>query len=130
MKLKVNTTHTVTTEDLEIFCDPPLTFEAVGNIGPHLWGQLRDWHKGNYPPEDVVGFIPKLFVSVSQNGDTYPLTTPEDAKALEDAVGNEFLSDLVESYWNYEFDFFKKKRAASANSLSQSDDSKPSEPTT
>jgi hypothetical protein len=127
LKLKVKTTHKVTTEELEIFCDPPLTFEAVGNIGPQLWDELRDWSNERYPPEKAVDFVPKLFVSVSQNGDTYPLATPEQAKALEDAVGGEFLSDLVENYWGYEFSFFKKKRAASANSLKGSGDSKADE---
>jgi hypothetical protein len=129
LKLKVKTTHTVTTDELEMVCDPPLTFEAVGNIGPHLWGELRDWSKGEYPMEEIVDFIPKLFVSVSQNGDTYPLTTPAQAKALKESVGDEFIADLIESYWNYEFTFFKKKRAASANSLKESDDSKADEPT-
>jgi len=114
--LKVKTSLTVTTDELEVFCDPPLTFEAVGNIDPNLWSQLKAWSEKNYPLEQAVNFVPKLFVSVSQNGKAYPLTTEAAAEELRQAVGDPFLCDLIENYWNYEFNYFKKKRLVSASS--------------
>ena len=125
MKLSVRTTHTVTTDDIDVYCDPPLIFEAVGNIDPQTQTRLADWHKANYPPEQAVAFIPKLFISVSQNGEVYPLTTEADAQALREAVGDTFLSDLVERFWTYELNFFKKKRNGSVNLLSASENGTP-----
>jgi hypothetical protein len=115
MKLSVRTTHILTTDDLRIFCDPPLTFEAIGSIDPHTRIELSAWHDSDYPAQQAVGFIPKLFLSVAQNGQSYPLTTDEDALALQDALGDKFISRLVNAYWDYEYRYFQKKELASAN---------------
>jgi hypothetical protein len=125
---KVKTTLMVTTEELEVFCDPPLTFEAVGNIDPNLWSQLKEWSERDYPPGEAVNFVPRLFFSVSQNGKAYPLTTQAEAEELRQAVGDAFLCDLVENYWTYEYSYFKKKRLASASLLAEHATGNGSEP--
>jgi hypothetical protein len=118
--LKVKTTHTLTTDDLEIFCDPPLTFESAGSMDPRTVQELREWYKNHCPNEQAVMFVPKIFLSVAQNGKAYPLTTQEDAMALQKAVGDKFISRLVNSYWNYEVGYFEKKQSGSVNSLTES----------
>jgi len=121
MKLTVRTTHTLTTNDLRVFCDPPLTFEAVGSIDPRTRIELSAWHDSDYPSGQAVSFIPKLFLSVAQNdsdgpmGPAYPLTTDEDARALQDALGDRFISRLVNAYWDYEYKYFQKKELASVS---------------
>jgi hypothetical protein len=129
MNLKAKTVRVVSTDDLELFCDPPLTFEASGRINDKLTAELQQWFKGGYDPAKTVEFIPQLFMSVSQNGDTYPLTTTADAEALRAALGDGFLLDLVEAFWDYDYRFFARRRAASANSspaLDAGEASKPS----
>jgi len=113
--LSVQTTMRVTADDLEIYADPPLTFEAIGRVNDTLHRELAAWASAGYPPDQTARFIPRLFLSVAQNGQSYPLATPDDAQALRDAVGDEFLANLVESFWDYEFSYFKKKRLASMN---------------
>jgi hypothetical protein len=129
MKLKVRTTHTLTTDDLEMFCDPPLTFEAVGSIDPRTSRDLSTWHSSKFPEGQAVDFVPKLFLSVAQNGTSYPLTTVEDARALQEAVGEKFVSRLVLSYWNYQATYFEKKQAASVSLSPESGTGNGSEPT-
>jgi hypothetical protein len=129
MKLKVRTTHTLTTDDLRVFCDPPLTFEAVGSIDPHTRIGLSAWHDSDYPTGQAVDFIPKLFLSVAQNGTAYPLTTSEDAQALQDALGDRFISRLVNAYWDYEYRYFQKKELVSVNLSPASGTGNGSEPT-
>ena len=129
LNLTVKTTHVVTTDDLEIFCDPPLTFEAIGRINDKLHNELRAWANKNHPIGQTVKFVPQLFLNVSQNGNTYPLATDADAEALRGAVGDDFLHNLVESFWDYDFLFFRQKRLASANSLQTSAAGNGSEPT-
>ena len=116
LNLSVKTTHTISTDDLEIYADPPLVFEAVGRINDKLHNDLRAWSNKNHPIDQTVKFVPRLFLSVSQNGDTYPLTTDADAQALREAVGDDFLHDLVESFWDYDYLFFRRKQLVSASS--------------
>lgn len=118
--LKIQTTETITTDDLEIFVgELPLIFEAVGNIPGPLQDDLLTWSRADYPLPQTLQLVPRLFLSVSQNGDTYPLTSQAEAEALRAAVGEELLRDIVEGYWNYRYRFFKRKRLASANSLTE-----------
>ena len=118
LNLAIKTTMVVSTDDLEVFSDPPLTFEAIGRINDTLHRELAAWANAGYPADQTARFIPRLFLSVAQNGQSYPLATPDDAQALREAVGDEWLANLVESFWDYEYNYFKKKRLASA-SLSQ-----------
>ncbi len=122
MKLNIQTHHTITTNDLELFCDPPLTFEAVGRIADQTHNALLEWAKNDYPEEKTLEFLPHLFVSVSQNGETYPLNNDGAAREFREAVGLTFVQDLIEAFWNYEFYYFKKKRLASINSSTASAD--------
>lgn len=113
--LSIQTTMTLTTDDLEIYADPPLSFEAIGRVNDTLHRELAAWVSAGYPADQTARFISRLFLSVAQNGQSYPLSTADDAQALRAAVGDEFLANLVESFWDYEFNYFKKKRLASMN---------------
>lgn len=118
-KLRIKTTRTLTTKDLEVFCDPDLTFEAVGNIDPGTDGELREWAKAKYPPAEAVRFVPRLFLSVSQDGSAHPLDTEAGAEEFRQAVGDPFLCELVENFWNFDYFYFqnlKKNGISSANS--------------
>src|SRR3990170_7983871 len=110
LNLSVRTTMQVTTDDLELYADPPLTFEAIGRVNDTLHRELAAWASAGYPAEQSVRFIPRLFLSVAQNWQSYPLTTADDAQALRATVGDEFLANLVEAFWDYEYNYFKKKR--------------------
>jgi hypothetical protein len=117
MKLAIQTTQTISTDDLEIYCgEQPLVFEAVGNISGPLHSDLLAWNEAGRPAAGTVALVPRLFFSVSQNGDSYPLTSQAEAEALHEAVGDSLLADIVEEFWNYRYRFFKRKRIASANS--------------
>ncbi len=129
LSLTVETTMVVSTDDLELYASPTLVFRTVGRVNDTLHRELAAWASAGYPAEQTARFIPRLFLSVSQNGQTYPLTTPDDAQALREAVGDEFLANLVESFWDYEFNYFKKKRLASANLSPQSTTGNGQEPT-
>ena len=122
MKLSIKTTHILTTEQLEIYCDPPLTFEVVGSIDPHTRKKLGSWYEADYPTNRAVEFIPSLFITVAQNGIAYPLKTVEDAAAFQEAVGDVFLSRLVERTWAYDINQFKKKQVGSISLSKDSDD--------
>ena len=115
LNLSIKTTIVVTTDDLEIYADPPLTFEAIGRVNDTIHRELAAWATAGYPAEQTARFIPRLFMSVAQNGTSYPLTTAEEAQALRDAVGDEFLANLVESFWDYEYKYFQKKELASVS---------------
>lgn len=119
-KLNIQTTEKVTTDDLEIFVgDLPLIFEAIGNITGDLQSDLLAWSQADYSVNQAIQLVPRLFKSVSQNGDTYPLTGQAEAEALHQAVGDDLLKELVEGYWNYRYRFFKRKRRASASSSTE-----------
>lgn len=120
--LTIQSTQIVSSDDLEIFVgEMPLIFEAVGNIGGALHGDLLAWSQADYPAAQTAAFVPRLFLSVSQNGIKYPLTGLAEAEALRQAVGDELLRDLVEGYWNYRYRFFKRKRSGSAPSPTASE---------
>ena len=129
LKLKIQTTRTVTTDDLRLYCDPPLTFGAVGHIPTTVNNALLDWADKGYDSTRAVEFVPRLFSSVAQNGTSYPLASKEDAAALREAVGDVFLRDLVEGFWNYDYRFFHLKRLVSENSLPDLTTTNGSEPT-
>lgn len=116
MKLAIQTTQTVSTDDLEIYVGgAPLVFEAVGNIPGALHSDLLAWSQAERPPAQSVALVPRLFLNVAQNGETYPLTGPVEAEALRQALGDELLADIIEEFWNYRYRFFKRKRLASAS---------------
>lgn len=115
MDLKVRTTHAITTADLEIYCDPPLEFEAVGRISGQMHNELLAWSQAGYPAEQTPALAARLFLSVTQDGVRYPLNTPEAAAELRAATGDEFMRNLVEAFWDFEYRFFKQKRPASAS---------------
>lgn len=130
LNLAIKTTFAVSTDDLGVFCDPPLTFQAIGRVNDTLHRELVAWGTAGYPADQTTRFIPRLFLSVAQNGVSYPLSTADDAQALREAVGDEFLANLVESFWDYEFSYFKKKRLASASLSPQSTNGSGQEPPT
>lgn len=128
MKLKAKVTRTITTDDLEIYCDPPLTFEASGRINDKLTAELKQWYQNGYDPQKTLDLIPQLFLNVSQDGQTYPLESRGDAEALQEALGAGFLVDLVEAFWDYDFRFFQKRLSGSVRSLTALGSGDTSEP--
>jgi hypothetical protein len=130
LNLSIRTTMTVTTDDLEIYADPTLTFTSVGRVNDKLHRELAAWSTAGYPAQQTVEFIPRLFMSMSINGDTHPLATGDDVQELRQAVGDEFLANLVESFWDYEYNYFKKKRSVSVSLSPESGTGNGSEPTT
>lgn len=128
MLLKAKTTRIVTTDDLELYCDPPLVFEASGRINDKLTAELKEWYQNGYDPQITLKFIPQLFLSVSQNGETFPIRSQADAEALREALGDGFLLDLVEAFWDYDYRFFTQRRAASANSSTERGDGSENKP--
>lgn len=115
-KLAIQTTQTITTDDLEIYVgDTPLVFEAIGNISNSLHTDLLAWSRAGYPADQAAAFVPRLFLSVSQNGEKYDLTGPTEAAAFQAAVGDDLLKDIIEGYWDFRYRFFRKKQAASGS---------------
>lgn len=122
MKLSVQTTRTITTDDMRIFCEPPLTFEGIGYFSPSFVNDLAEWEKN--PDDDrAIKFVSRIFLSVSQNGARYPLSTEADVLALRDAIeeinpgnGNNFLATIVEEYTRAHYRFFRNKFADLENS--------------
>lgn len=136
MKLSVQTTREVSTDSLNIFCDPPLIFKSRGFIAPGLFNEISEWEKKGHDEKLAVGYISRLFVSFSQNGETFPLTTKEDAMALREAIeesnpggADGFLSTLIEAYLNEHYRFFRNRLAVSESSLPVSSNGKVKEPT-
>lgn len=115
LNLSIRTTMSVTTDDLELYADPPLTFIAIGRVNDTLHRELAAWATAGYPADQTARFIPRLFTGVSVGGSIHPLTLADDVQEFRAAVGDEWLANLVESFWDYEFNYFKKKRAASVN---------------
>lgn len=108
---KIQSTLQVTTDDLEVYVgEEPLRFEAIANIPNGLNTELLEWSKVGYPANQAVKLVPKLFLSVSQNGTSYPLSTQKEVEAFRAEVGDELTAEIVEGYWEYRFRYFKKKR--------------------
>lgn len=135
MKLSVQTTRTITTDELRLFCEPALTFRVKGFISPVLAKDLAEW-ENTYEGERAAELISGLFVSVSQGGYEFPLTTKSDVLAFKEAIeesnpggGDGFLSTLLESYLNEHYRFFRNRLLELGNSLPVSDSGKVKEPT-
>ena len=116
MLLNVKTKRIITTDDLRLYCDPALTFEAVGHIPGPAHNALLEWSEAGYPADKIEALVPQLFTSVSENGTSYPISTPADAAELRQALGDTFMRDLIEGFWNYDWRFFRQRKNASANS--------------
>lgn len=145
MKLSVQTTRIITTDELRLFCEPALTFRVKGFISPALAKDLAEW-ENTYEGERAAELISQLFVSVSartpgvavseQGGYEFPLTTKSDVIAFRDAIeesnpggGDGFLSTLLESYLNEHYRFFRQKLLELENSSQASSNGKVKEPT-
>jgi hypothetical protein len=135
MKLTIQTTRTITTDELHLFCEPPLTFRVKGFIDPALAKELAQW-ENTYSGERAAELISQLFVSFSHAGDSYPLDNKSAVLAFKDAIeegnpggGEGFLSTLLESYLNEHYRFFRQKLLALENSSQASNNGKVKEAT-
>ena len=117
LKLNIERTRVVTTDDMRIFCGAePLRFEAVSHIPNEVHGVLLDWTEAGRPADKAAEIAPRLFRSVSQNGTSYPIAGPEGGQALREALGDELLRDVIEEFWNYDARFFAIRRRGFVNS--------------
>lgn len=113
MKIKYNPVRIISTADLFIACDPPIQFEVKVRLTPSWAIKSRDWDDS--PDSDIeiaMELMADAFVSVSQDGDIYPLNTVEAVKGLRDSIesdnpeyGNDFIKIIVEMFSSNHFRF-------------------------
>lgn len=130
LNLTINTTRKVSTAEMRMACDPPLYFQVRAYFGVEISQQMVNWQQAG--ARDAVGaadILSQVFLSVSQNGDSYSLTTPANVLALREAVeanspgeGDGFLCALLENFVSNHYAFFTKAENGSAPSSPHSDD--------
>lgn len=127
MDLLVKTVRTISTDELNIYCEPPLVFSARGYITRAINEQLLAWDLAGRPISLTLGLLPQLFFSVSVDTQVFPILSQVDSEALRQAIetanpggGDEFLTALVDGYWVNHYRFFTRRRPASANLLADS----------
>lgn len=110
IKLEYNPVYQFTTADYGDATDPPLTFEAHTNPGP-VWRDLigswvLDLDAQNL--EKAIETVGEAIISVSQNGNRYPVGNREGAWALHAAIeksnpgqGDTFIVALALGHYNH-----------------------------
>lgn len=133
LKLRINATRQISTTDLRIAWEPPLFFEVRTYIGADLNGKMADWEQaGSSNAGTAAGLIAECFVAVSQDGQSYPLTTQADVLALRDTIeeaapgqGDMYLCAILEGFIREHYSFFRRgERSASATSSPVSENGK------
>lgn len=114
MMIKINykPTYSFTSLDIFDYADTdPITYEAHARQSPEWAALCRDWVRDG--AEDVsraLEIVGLAFVSVSQDGQRYPLDGLNGAEALRAAVeadnpgyGDQFIKHLALAHYNYHF---------------------------
>lgn len=130
IKLGNVTTRKVTSGDLKIACNPPLVFEIKTVFPRPVLREAAKWQTDGSSDAGIAATLAsRLFVSVSQNGDRYPLGSQEAIEqlrlAIEDQVpgsGDDFICSLLEGFINDHYDFFTKELTGSETLLPPVDD--------
>jgi hypothetical protein len=122
MKIIYNPTRTITTGDLFIACDPPMSFEVKSRLSADWATKHLAWEADG--SEDItiaLDLVSTGFLAVSQNGERYDLNSIEAAEALREAIegGNEgegdtFICDIVSSLAHNHYSFLARNSANSA----------------
>ena len=125
MQIKYNPIRTITTADLFIACDPPITFDVKARLSPAWAIKSREWEESDSPDIDTaIELMSESFVSVAQDNETFPLTSIKAVQSLRDSIeqdnegyGDEFIIHLVEMFSNNHFRFLALASAKSAKLL-------------
>lgn len=129
MKLTIHTTRQISSADLRLAIDPPLSFEIRSYISYDLNLRLAEWQNaGRNNASEAAALINQLFVSVGQNGHLYPLNSPEAVNALRETIeatnpgeGDNFLIAMLNGFVINHYNFFSIERNGSAPSLPASE---------
>lgn len=114
MELVFNPTRKVTTAELFITCEPPLEFTVKVSIPRSLRLLMSEFSRGDYGDmEQAKQIIARSFVSVTQNGQTYPLDSPEAAEALRVAIGDDAILAVAGGFVDNHYTFFTRDRTDS-----------------
>lgn len=115
MKFSFNpAVRAVTSKDLGLACDPPLTFEIKTALPRPTATMALGWQQGGSGDVNVaLEIIGRMFVSVGQAGQRYPLTGRDNVEALRLAIeestpgaGDDFILSLANRGINNHYDFF------------------------
>lgn len=123
------TTKILTTAELGIACDPPLTFEVKTYLTRETLALLACWDDDSDNPVLTKQVAARLFVSVQQDGEKFPLDSEAAISGLAQAIGPdgmEFVGAMVRGFEALHFGFFmnaskrsKLSPAHSENGLSE-----------
>jgi hypothetical protein len=129
MKLKLNYSHkrVITTADLYDATDPPLIFEVLTRP-PRVWATIyNDFEKdGAKDPIIARKLISLVFLTVSDEENTYPLNTIEAVAELQAAIeesnpgyGDEFSCNIAWSFGRHYYSFLGDRLGNSQEPLPQ-----------
>ena len=128
IKLIYNPTYTFTNRDIFDASDSEITYEAWSRQTPD-WAKLAlEWKEDEgQDVERALELVAMGIVSVSQNGERYPLGGREGAEALRDAIeeqnpgqGDTFIKHLA---WGHNSYHFRRLRDLVGNSAAPSPES-------
>ncbi len=113
MKIKYNPTRIITTADMFIACDPPITFEVKVRISPDWARRLGEWEDAKDQDINIaMQLMSETFISVSQDGEAFLLSDIKSVQELRDSIeqdnkgyGNEFITQIVEMFGTNHFRF-------------------------
>jgi hypothetical protein len=128
MKLLVKVTRILTTDDLDLTCDPPLSFEVTGNVEPSIFKAVQEWEAAGFELERCAELVGRVFISVTQDGQTYSLNGKAAALALYEAIEEsnpgaayQFMVRLLENFIQNHLRFFVSRRSGSPPSAPPSE---------
>jgi len=116
VNITINITRVLTTADLWMTCDPVVEFEVRTKMTPEWARRIQVWEQETHPGlDEALELIGQSFVSVSQNGERYPLGSREAATELMNAVeasspgnGEQFMIDLLAGFAANHYSFLAK----------------------
>lgn len=112
MKLAYKPTYKFTSLDIFDAADSdPITYEAHARQSGEWAALYQEWSKSDYEDTDrALDLIGLALVSVSQNGERWPINGREGAEALRAAVeadnpgyGDLFIKHLAIGHYNFHF---------------------------
>jgi hypothetical protein len=111
MKLIYNPTYEFNSADIFDNSEPPILYEAHSRQSPEWAALCREWLRdGAEDASRALEIVGRAIVSVSQNGEKFPLAGREGAEALREAIeanspgyGDTFIKHLAIGHYNYHF---------------------------
>jgi len=109
MDLVFNPTRKITTGEMYITCDPQLEFVVKVSVTRPTRLLMAGFARGDYTDLALAEqVIEKTFVSVAQNGHSYPLDSKEAVEALRESTGDDFILALAGGFVDNHYSFFTK----------------------